>query len=57
MIVFTHFFVSGFGWENTIYQYSDFVEVDILGQNEIDGTIFLAVNEFGGKQILKGYKK
>ena len=53
-IEFTHYWVSGFGWENTIYQPEDFVEVEILGENEKDGVCFLALNENGGKHILKG---
>lgn len=53
-IEFTHYWVSGFGWENTIYQPEDFVEVEILGENEKDGVCFLGLNEIGGKHILKG---
>jgi hypothetical protein len=43
-IVFTHYWVSGFGWENTIFLPSDFDSVEKLGENETDGTIFLGVN-------------
>lgn len=51
---FTHYWVSGFGWENTIYQPEDFVTVEEMGFNDIDGHIFLGINEKGGKHILKG---
>jgi len=53
-IIFTHYWVSGFGWEPTIYQPEDFIEVEKMGENEIDGTVFIAINEKGGKHILKG---
>ena len=51
---FTHYWVSGFGWENTIYQPEDFVTVEEMGFNDVDGHIFLGINEKGGKHILKG---
>ncbi len=51
---FTHYWVSGFGWENTIYLPEDFVTVEELGFNDIDVYIFLGINETGGKHILKG---
>ena len=51
---FTHYWVTGFGWENTIYLQGDFVSVEILGQNETDGTVFLCINELGGKHLIKG---
>lgn len=54
-IKFTHDWVSGFGWENTIFLPEDFVEVEKLGENEIDGVVFIATNEHGGKHILKGH--
>lgn len=53
-IKFTHYWVSGFGWENTIYLPEDFVEIEKLGENEVDGVVFIAINKFGGKHILKG---
>ena len=53
-IEFTHYWVSGFGWENTIYHPEDFVTVEEMGFNNIDGYIFLGVNDKGGKHILKG---
>ena len=54
-VVFTHIWVSGFGWENTIFKTEDFIEVEKLGENEADGVVFLATNEKGGKHIFKGY--
>ena len=54
LMEFTHYWVSGFGWENTIYQQKDFATVDEIGYNDIDGHIFLGINEQGGKHILKG---
>lgn len=51
---FTHYWVSGFGWENTIYQPEDFETVEEMGFNYIDGHIFLGINKKGGKHILKG---
>ena len=53
-IEFTHYWVTEFGWENTIFQPKDFVQVEILGENETDGIIFIAVNDSGGKHIFKG---
>ena len=51
---FTGYWVTGFGWEDTIFQPGDFETVEIMGENEIDGVIFLAINEVGSKHILKG---
>jgi hypothetical protein len=53
-IEFTHYWVSGFGWESTIFQPEDFVEVEKLGESEKDGFVFIAINDAGGKHILKG---
>lgn len=53
-IKFTHYWVSGFGWENTIFQQEDFVTIEYMGNNNQDGDIFLGINEVGGKHILKG---
>lgn len=52
-IEFTHYWVSGFGWENTIYLQSDFEEVEALGYNDKDGYIFMGING-NAKHILKG---
>jgi hypothetical protein len=53
-IEFTHYWVSGFGWENTIFLPSDFETIEEMGFNETDGFIFIAINNKGGKHILKG---
>ena len=52
-IEFTHYWVSGFGWENTIYLQSDFEEVEALGYNDKDGYIFMGITG-KAKHILKG---
>lgn len=54
---FTHYWVSGFGWENTIFQPEDFETVEEMGFNDFDGYIFLGINGNGDlsrKHILKG---
>jgi hypothetical protein len=53
-IRFTHYWVSGFGWENTIFLPEDFETVELLGSNEKDGQIFCGING-NAKHILKGY--
>jgi hypothetical protein len=53
-IEFTHYWVSGFGWENTIFQQEDFESIESLGHNDADGYIFLGIGESGAKHILKG---
>ena len=53
---FTHYWVTGFGWENTIFLPTDFDTVEILGENE-EGTVFLAHmngGEGGTNHIFKG---
>ena len=56
-IIFTHFWVSGFGWENTIYHPSDFEEVIEAGKND-EGVIFYANFDKNKKtHLLKGYYK
>ena len=55
-IIFTHFLVSGFGWENTVYIESDFDTVELLGQSDIDGYVFIGISG-NAKHILKGYYK
>lgn len=52
-IEFTHYWISEFGWEDTVYLPEDFIKVEELGRNS-EGVIFLGINEFGGKHILKG---
>lgn len=51
---FTHYWVSGFGWENTIFEPKDFESVEVLGFNDKDGTIFIGING-ETKHIFKGY--
>jgi len=53
-VEFTHYWVSGFGWENTIFQQDDFEKVEEMGYNDADGYIFLGINKGGEKHILKG---
>lgn len=53
-IEFTHYWVHEFGWENTIFCPDDFESVEVLGENEKDGVIFLGINDKGAKHILKG---
>lgn len=55
MIRFTHLQVDDFGWENTIFLPKDFDEVELLGENEKGGKIFLAMQDNGKQRILKGY--
>lgn len=50
---FTHYWVTGFGWENTIFLSSDFCEVEEFGRDG-DIIIFIGINESGCKHILKG---
>ena len=56
-MTFTHLWISGFGWENTIYQEEDFKEVELLGENDMDGCVYVAIQDNGKQQILKGYEK
>jgi hypothetical protein len=57
-VIFTHLWVTTFGWENTIYSPSDFKEVEELGRNDIDGIIFYGkFCDEGNTHILKGYYK
>ena len=53
-IEFTHYWVSGFGWENTIYQPEDFINIEKFGEEDNGTVVFIAINEHGGKHILKG---
>jgi hypothetical protein len=54
-IVFTHYWVTDFGWEPTIYHTSDFKEVEEAGKND-DGVIFYGRFTKSGKtHLLKGY--
>ena len=53
-IIFTHYWVSAFGWENTVFLPEDFQTIEILGKNEKDGTVFICKNEKGTNHIIKG---
>lgn len=53
-IQFTHYWVTGFGWSNTIFQEEDFVTVELLGHNNVDGSVFLGIYNENIKCILKG---
>lgn len=52
-IEFTHYWVSGFGWGNTVFVPSDFESVEYFGKDEND-IVFIGINKEGGKHILKG---
>ena len=54
---FTHLFVKGFGWENTIYQEEDFEQVECLGANDKDGTIYQGTWDNGVSVILKNERR
>ena len=55
-ITFTHLWITDFGWENTIFLPDDFQLIEMLGENEKDGKIFIAIQQNGKQQILKGSK-
>ena len=50
-MTFTHYWVTDFGWENTIFQQSDFKEVEKLGENK-EGIIYLGIADNNKKHIL-----
>ncbi|WP_052444275.1 hypothetical protein [Flammeovirga sp. OC4] len=52
-IIFSHLWVSGFGWENTILDSDDFEEIELLGINEVDGEIFVGLQDNKVERILK----
>jgi hypothetical protein len=54
-LVFTHYWITGFGWEPTAYVPSDFPFIERLGRNSEDGLIFLAKNSRGVSHIFKGH--
>ena len=56
-IEFTHYWACGFGWEDTILLPEDFIEVEKIGGNKMGENIYVAIDEIGGKHILKGYEK
>jgi len=51
---FSHIWVKGFGWENTILHEEDFETVEIMGKNDEDGTIFCCYDKKSSTQIIKG---
>jgi hypothetical protein len=53
-IVFTHLWVDGFGWENTILIYSDFVDIELFGIGDIGELVFICEEAKGKPRILKG---
>lgn len=54
-VSFTHLWVDGFGWENTVHLPSDFAELEVFGMDdEIGVLIFLGISDRGGVRILKG---
>lgn len=53
-MIITHYWVSGFGWENTIFSPSDFETCEELGRDE-NGVYFIGINDKNAKHILKGY--
>lgn len=54
-LIITHYWVTGFGWENTIYLPEDFDRFEQLGENETDGEIWIGYSKDGGKHILKAH--
>jgi len=48
---FTHYWVTGFGWENTIFQSGDFTEVEKLGESD-EGVAYIGVADNGKTHIL-----
>ena len=54
--IFTHLWVKGFGWENTVFVFEDFVSVeDIDVTNGLEVVVFMATDENGTEYLLKGY--
>ena len=53
--IFTHLYITDFGFETTIYAESDFESVEELGRNDEDGVIFIGTFATGKTVILKGY--
>ncbi|MGB0861428.1 MAG: hypothetical protein ACPGXZ_00845 [Saprospiraceae bacterium] len=54
-IDFDYVYVKGFGWENTIYIFSDFKEVNQIAVND-DGTIYEGIFDNGVAVLLKTKK-
>jgi len=49
-LTFTHYWVTGFGWENTAFIPDDFIKVEKLGETS-EGVIYIAFNKLAGKHI------
>jgi hypothetical protein len=56
-IVFTHYWVTDFGWENTIYLPSDFKEVEEAGRNKDEVIFYGRFTKSGKTHLLKGHYK
>lgn len=54
-IVFTHHWVTHFGWEPTIYDPSDFDEVELAGKNDNETIFYGRFSKAGNTHLLKGY--
>ena len=52
-IEFTHYWITGFGWEVTIYLPTDFETVEEFGRDK-DYIVFIGVTDSGAQHILKG---
>lgn len=52
--IFTHIRINEM-WENTIFQPSDFIDIDYIGESD-EGHIFQCTQENGVKRILKAVK-
>jgi hypothetical protein len=50
-MTFTHYWVTDFGWENTIFQPTDFKEVEKLGESK-EGIVYLGIADNNKKHIL-----
>jgi hypothetical protein len=48
---FTHYWITGSGWTQTMLSKDDFESIDFIGEND-EGMIFQGINEAGRKQIL-----
>lgn len=56
LISFTHYWVDGFGWENTVYDSFDFQDVQFIGESEDEGKVYFCTNSLGNRQILRVYE-
>ena len=48
---FTHYWITGSGWTQTILSKEDFLSIDFIGEND-EGLIYQGINSIGRKQIL-----